>query len=332
MPQAAPWLSVLVPFHDVERYLEACVRSVLAQGEAGMEVVLLDDASTDGSAAIAEALRGDAPTVVRAIAHDRNRGISAARNSLLQAARGTYVWFVDSDDLLLPGSLRRLRDVVDAGSPDLVLCDFRYVRDDFGLKHRLRGERHAHTFDGPSLRVLHDRNVLVAGLLSKRQLHVWSKVAKREAWQRAAFPQGRYFEDVAVVPALLEGVRSWIHVPEPWVGYRQRAGSIMASQSPRKLLDLLRANRDLRAGLLALPGGLDERARFSLDYFCLRTFAWIARKSRASRDPELDAACRGELAAMFPRGVAGVLAACRRRGWLLRAWRLGDSLRRAGWR
>jgi hypothetical protein len=96
-------VSVVVPVFNRALLLGEAVRSCLSQGtaELAIEVVVVDDGSTDGSAAVAEAFGGD----VRCLRHPRNRGRNAARNCGLEASRGDWVKFLDSDDVLLPGSL-----------------------------------------------------------------------------------------------------------------------------------------------------------------------------------------------------------------------------------
>ena len=98
-----PWLSILIPVYDVERYLEECLASVLAQRLADVEVVVVDDASTERSPALLDEISRRSPHPIDRIRHERNQGVSAARNTLLDAATGTYCWFLDSDDALTPG-------------------------------------------------------------------------------------------------------------------------------------------------------------------------------------------------------------------------------------
>ena len=327
---ATPWLSVLVPFHNVERYIGECVESILSQADDGVEIVLLDDASPDGSLAIARALQQRAPQAIRIVSHAENRGLSTTRNGLLDAGRGRYFWFVDSDDTMLPGAIPQLKAVVERDAPDLVLCDFRLLRERFGLRHRLRGELHRPAFAGAGDARSTDRDGLVAGLLEGRQLHAWSKIASAEVWGQVRFPPGRLFEDMAVIPQLVAATRSWRHVRQPWIGYRQRGDSIMATMTPKKTRDVLASLRELHAGLIALPGGLSAQAAHAVDYFCLRTFASLARKV-PREDAALAQDCRDALHAVFLAGVDAELAGYRRRGWWLRALRIRRSLARRGW-
>ena len=329
----APWLSILVPVYNVAPYVRECVASIMGQWIDGVEVLLLDDASTDDSGALIQALGLQYPGRLRLLRHVRNRGVSAARNSLLAQARGRHAWFIDSDDLLCPGALPGLQRILRAHDPDLVLCDFKVLRARPGLKHWLRGEGHRHSFSGPPRRLLTDRDGVIAGLLAASQLHAWSKIARRQVWLHAPFPEDRYFEDIAVIPNLLHAAHSVYYQPTPWVAYRQRAGSIMQNFSVQKVRDLLVSLEQLHAGILEKSPSIAPAARFSLDQFCLKGVAASARRAcragEASR-PELLGMYRASLVRLFPQGVEPVLDGYRRRGWMLRAARIGKTLRQNG--
>ncbi|WP_395794433.1 glycosyltransferase family 2 protein [Aquimonas sp.] len=326
-----PWLSLLIPVYKVEPWLGACLESIRAQAAQGIEVVLLDDASPDGSGALARRLIQDLPQA-RVLVHPKNRGLSAARNSLLAEARGEYVWFLDSDDVLLPGSIQSLRHSIEQGSPDLVLCDFRVVRERTRTKHRLRGELHRGTFAGTPHQTRAVGPELLAGLLKVGQLHSWSKIARRVAWQGAPFPEGRYYEDIAVIAALVAQVGSYRYVPETWVGYRQREGSILASSDAAKLKDLLHNACTLRSGAQELQHVSSPAASFALDHFCLRTMLTSLRLAAPLRSsaPELDAEIRTAFSRLLPDAGAAVLQAYLRRGWWWRWLRARARLRRWG--
>ncbi|WP_158636532.1 glycosyltransferase family 2 protein [Luteimonas marina] len=321
-----PWLSILIPVYRAEKYLDACVASVLAQGQEGVEVLLLDDASPDGSAEIAAALCEAHPGRLRLLRHARNAGLSGARNTLLTHASGRYVWHLDADDVLLPGAIDGLRRIVDESSPDLVLCDFSVLRERSGLKHRIRGEGHCAGFDGGSNRVESDRSRLVAGLMRSRCLQAWAKVGRRRVWLEACFPTGRrLMQDVAVMPALVAATRTFLHVRKPWVGYRRHGESAWGcSPGALRLHDAVASLRDLKSGMSGIPG-LDAEAKFALDYYCLRSLARISgripknadRRQGDGRDVISDA-----FDDMFPAGPASTITACHSRGWHMRAWRL----------
>jgi hypothetical protein len=95
-----PWLSILVPVYNVRPYIEECLASIIGQivSVSGVELILLDDTSTDGSGDLCCQMAAGIDADVRVMRHDENRGISAARNSMLEEARGEYIWFIDADD------------------------------------------------------------------------------------------------------------------------------------------------------------------------------------------------------------------------------------------
>ena len=99
----APAVSVLVPVYGVERYIAACARSLFAQRDVEAEFLFVDDASPDGSIDRLHEVLAGFPAVaerVRILRHERNRGLGAARRTAIEAARGTYLLHVDSDDAL----------------------------------------------------------------------------------------------------------------------------------------------------------------------------------------------------------------------------------------
>ncbi len=333
MSNPTPWLSLLVPVYNVAAYLDECLDSIRRQILTGVEIVVLNDASTDDSAVILTRFQAHFGDALRVVTHDRNRGVAAARNRMLREANGRYLWFVDGDDVLCPGAVQTLAGIVETDAPDLVMCDFRLLRQHFGLKHRLRGELHRSTFVGPSRQLDADRSTLVAGLLFHGQLHCWSKIAKREIWQSVLFPEGRYFEDLAVMPQLIANVHSYRHVAQPWIAYRQREGSILADFSPDKLRHLALALRDLHAALIGSGEALNANAQFAVGHFCLKTHASMARRLASGKltdTADLAAVLRASVNEIFPHGPDAILRGYLRRGWLLRAQRARASLRRVG--
>lgn len=279
----APWLSILVPVYNVAGWIEACVQSVLAQPLERVEVILLDDASTDDSRALCERLCAAHAPTLRLLTHATNRGLSAARNTMFAAARGQYVWFVDGDDEMMPGAIAGLRDVILRHGPQLVLCDYRKLG------------RHEAGFSGPQRTLEHDRDALLRGLFGSRRMHVWTKIAQRVLWEAAPrFPEGSCYEDMATVPWLMLGVQSYCYVPEPWIAYRVRAGSITALAAHtrghfdmHKNEDVARALTGFAADARAALPGLSPRTLERIGQFCAKEFtkiAWRLIKHRLFRD------------------------------------------------
>src|SRR3954447_16249370 len=111
-----PRVSVVVPIYNVEDYLAECLESLAAQTFEDLEVIMVDDGSTDGSAAIAESFAARDPRfkLVRRV----NGGLSAARNTGIEAATGEFLAFVDSDDLVAPDAYEKLVGTLDKTGSD----------------------------------------------------------------------------------------------------------------------------------------------------------------------------------------------------------------------
>lgn len=326
-----PWLSILVPVYNVEPYLKECVDSILKQADAQLEVILLDDVSTDGSSRVISELELSWPGRLRVLRHETNRGLSAARNTMLDAAQGRYIWFVDSDDLVATGAIPALKRLIERDEPDLILCDFSVLRERPRLKHRLRGENHRRTFLGPSGQTMTDRSVLFRGVVEGVNLHAWSKIAKRDLWGKdLRFPVGHYFEDMVVVPRLTLRARSFHHVAQPWIQYRQRQGSILATMSMKKVQDMSRSLLGVRDEFAAADFRPTMAAQFALAYLAARNFIGSARFV-ARQHPDGGAPALGEFKRNFFQSITLEWRELRKayllRGWIWRWLRLRHWLR-----
>jgi glycosyltransferase involved in cell wall biosynthesis len=329
-----PWLSILIPMYNVRDFLSACIDSVMAQWEPGIEVVLLDDASTDDTLAVAQAACQRHTGRLQLVQHGHNRGISAARNTLLQHAQGTYVWFLDSDDWLMPGAVLSLHACVNRYHPDLVMCDYRQFREGGSLRRRLKDRLRVSTFTGPSRRVETDREKLMLHLIRAEQFHAWSKIARRESWAQAPFPEGRTIEDMAVIPALVAACDRWIHLPEAWVGYRIRANSLVRTRTASMQTDLVRAVFELHSAVMNWPGYQTRGAlhrtlnRFSLHYIGT-VAAWSHGQDKDHNTLPLDV--HAVLRELFPQGVGQALGQVQGWSWRHSVGRLRKRYARVGW-
>ena len=324
-----PWLSLLVPVYNVQPYLHECLASVVEQlgDDEGVQILVLDDRSTDDSWALMQQLAALWPGRLQLLRHERNGGLSAARNTMIDAAQGEYLWFLDSDDKLLPGAIDGLRAIVQAHAPDVVLCDFAVWREREQLKHRLRGERHRRSFSGPAQRLVQGGCALLAGLLTTGELHAWSKISRRALWggdgsDGLRFPVGRHFEDMATMPLMALRAQSFYYEPRPWVAYRQRAGSILASMSVPKALDQSAALLPLAQALKAAPCGADVAVQQALAQQAARNLVgamrFVCQPGAAERPSEVADTLRRDFLATSPLAPQALARAYLLGGWWLR--------------
>ncbi|MDR2127469.1 MAG: glycosyltransferase [Burkholderiaceae bacterium] len=353
--QPSFWLSVLVPVYNVEDWVAQCLDSIraallaLPPGQAaGVEVLLLNDASSDASWHIVQQMAAQWPPCghLALMAHPRNRGLSAARNTLLDAARGEYVWFLDSDDKLMPQAMAALhRHLHAAGAsgqkPDLLMCDFQIWRSRPRCKHRLRGELHRSSFAGAATAFSSDRRALMLGLLRRGQMHIWSKITRRALWgSDLRFAEGAYFEDMQLVPRLALHCQSFAYVPQVWVAYRQHGRSILSGMNLRKAQDLsaalLQARDQWQSGGATPPPPGEPEMAFAFSHLAARNFIGAMRyvcNARNGLDARAQQASGAQFwanwqnTALLPAGQ--LLRQYARRGQLWRAMRFGYWMRRA---
>lgn len=225
-------LTVVVPVHNVEAYLEQCLASLLDHDPpAGLdlEVVAVDDASPDGSGAILDAWAQRHPRL-RVLHLEHNVGLGPARNAGLSHARGDYVLFLDSDDWLATGALPAIADAL-ATWPELLIVDYQRVWGEGTPDRRVvRNATHGilEGLEGRAFVVRDHPEVL-------QTLHVaWNKVCRRELLDREGltFPPG-YYEDTAWTHQVWFTARSVRTLGQVVVCYRQRPESILGSCSPR---------------------------------------------------------------------------------------------------
>ena len=230
-------ISVVVPIYDVEDYLEECLRSIAGQTHDDLEVVMVDDGSTDSSPEIAERFARHDPrfTLVR----QANGGLGAARNAGIEAASGEYLAFADSDDVLPRDAYGRLLAALERTGSDFATGNVQRLTSE----GRTQAAFLARTFARTRPRT-HVRRF--APLLSDRT--AWNKLWRRSFWDahQLRFPEGRLHEDIPVVVPAHFLARSVDVVAAPVYHYRVReAGAPSITQ--RRLE--LRALRDRLAAI-----------------------------------------------------------------------------------
>lgn len=141
MPCEKPTVSIIVPVYNVEKYLPACIDSILAQTFRDFELILVDDGSPDSCPALCDAA-AEKDGRIRVI-HQTNGGVSSARNFGLERAEGEYIGFVDADDSVAPVYLEWLYEALDACSAPIAMCAYRYVQEGRKPETRSQPERPA---------------------------------------------------------------------------------------------------------------------------------------------------------------------------------------------
>jgi len=221
-------LSLIIPVFRVEKYLAACLDSVLAQRRADVEIVAVDDASDDGSSAILASYAQRHPEIT-VVTLDRNSGLGAARNAGIAHASGRYVWCVDSDDWLPDGSLDAVADRLAHTDPDILITGYSRVHPDG------RAEEHPVTGIAPGRQLPEVfRFADEPGLLDVLWI-ACNKVIKRDRLIDTGITfQSGWYEDVSFVIPLLVAMDRIAVLDRDCYAYRQHDdGAITRTVSDR---------------------------------------------------------------------------------------------------
>ena len=221
-------VSVVIPVYNVKPYLERCVKSVLCQTFKDMEIILVDDGSTDGSGEMSDQF-AHADSRIRVI-HQKNQGLSGARNTGLRAANGEYVIFIDSDDewLLANGIETMLSESI----PGCDLIIFKRV-DIWKENHR----KDAEDYDIGAISRLSNASAVFAYLVAAQQFHMSAcfLMSRRQMLMEHEifFPVGLVDEDVSWSLRLWQFAHTVSFHNLPFYGYYHRSASITTTTSIR---------------------------------------------------------------------------------------------------
>ena len=269
--------SVIVPVYNVAEYLSACVDSLLSQRCDDWELILVDDGSTDGICPVlCDELAAAHPELIRTI-HQENGGLGAARNTGLEAAKGDYLLFVDSDDTLEPQTLERLNEEVEKTHADMYVFHYRYITDN----GEQPGEARQSAVTGEPV-----------SLETEPALLLDSPSACFRLWKRELFADGSirfpgrvWYEDLCTTPKALLRAKSIVQIPDSFYRYLLRPGSIMRNDQLRRNLEILNALETVR--VYYEQAGALERFRPWLCYLAVDSVLGAARRV-LTVDPKAD--------------------------------------------
>ena len=224
-----PLLSVVVPAYDVADYLPACLDSLLAQTWSPVEVVVVDDGSTDATGAVADAYAAAHPDRVRVL-HTENRGLGAARNAGVAIASGALLAFADSDDVVPPDAYEVMHRQLRRGC-DLVTGSIVRWFPDSGELEEPRWMRRLH----PRRLAVVDQHPEILG-----DVFAWNKLFTRSFWDGAglSWPEGVRYEDQPTTTRAFLAARRFGVVPEVVYHWRIRTDGSSITQQRSSLDDL----------------------------------------------------------------------------------------------
>lgn len=258
--KGAPLISVIVPIYNTMEYLPRCVRSIRGQTYRNLEIILVDDGSTDNSGALAEKYALEDKRVK--VFHKENGGSSSARNLGISKAQGDYIGFVDSDDYIEPGMYERL--LLTALEEGLLMVQT--SRDEIDEQ----GKRLPDVCVPPDKRMLWECEQFMRELLLHRgDCSFCTKLIHASLLKEERFPQGELNEDFYLLVRLLPGIPAVAILPEQDYHVFYRYGSNTRTRNeeefPQVFTDIVRnADRVYEIVKKDYPALLPEALRFGL--------------------------------------------------------------------
>lgn len=212
-------VSVIVPVYQVEKYLPKCVESILKQTYRNLEIILVDDGSPDGCPAICDTYAARDPRIK--VIHKPNGGLSAARNSGLEAASGDWIAFVDSDDCVEPTYIETLLNLALKHRCQLAQVGMTKVDESYRTLSPVVKECTESVVRYPQLMEIYYKRGIISTC-------VWDKLFDKRLFDTARFPVGQTMEDAHILMDILPLVTTGIAVSQSTqYYYLMRPGSIL---------------------------------------------------------------------------------------------------------
>ncbi len=214
-------ISIIVPVFNTSAYLEKCIISLINQSYQDLEIILVNDGSTDNSGVICNKYAQIDSRII--VLYEENAGLSAARNLGLANATGSYIAFVDSDDYCDTNMFSEMINEAIKNNVDIVIAGSYYVKEN-------KLQEHEYFPDNQLLDIETIRHLILTDSIGSQ---AWSKLFKKELWKDITFPVGRIYEDIATIFKCFYNTNNpCAYICKPLYFYVLRNDSLSFKKSP----------------------------------------------------------------------------------------------------
>jgi len=229
-------ITVVVPVYNVKNFLEKCVDSIIDQTYKNIEILLIDDGSSDGSESICDEYAIN-DSRVRSF-HKQNGGLADARNYGIDRAQGKYITFVDSDDWIDQDFLELLYNSINDKNAEISVCDFRFCYDGQSIPDRNWINSTSEVLDTESA-----LNTMIYA--NKFASHATNKMYLSSLFKDIRFPKGKYYEDLFTIYKIVARAHKVVYINAPKYNYCIRMNSISTSTFSLHHMDYIEASQNI---------------------------------------------------------------------------------------
>ena len=249
-------ISIVIPVYKVEKYLEKCIESVLKQTYTNLQIILVDDGSTDNCGKICDEYAKKDSRIE--VIHKANGGLSDARNVGISKAKGRYIGFVDSDDYIKENMYEILLNLIKKYDADVSICNLYDVIDgNEYIRNKENGIREYSRLDILK-EVLLDKNI---------QSYAWNKLYKKELFDEVKYPIGKKYEDIGTTFYIFEKCNKIVVTSEPEYYYLKRSDSLVNNVTESTVFDYMEL---ILQRYLYINDNIKELKQYN-DYYLVRT-------------------------------------------------------------
>lgn len=227
-----PCISIIVPVYNVENYIDLCVNSLLKQTYTNIEIILVDDGSTDSSGDKCD-LFAQIDNRIKVV-HKTNGGLSDARNVGTGYAKGEFITYVDSDDWISDNMIKMLYDKISSYGADVAICSYIEAENEFSTL---------------SSKNINRKTIIYSGSDALKEMlyqtsfgnSAWGKLYRTDIMRKFPFPKGKLYEDLFTTYKVLYEANKVVYCSERLYYYRVNPNSIMHSDFNLRMFDIVDA-------------------------------------------------------------------------------------------
>lgn len=261
-------ISIIVPVFNIERYVSKCLDTIRKQTYTDIEVIVVDDGSTDSSGTICDTIAEADNRIV--VFHIKHEGLSSARNYGIDKASGKYLVFVDGDDQVDISLIMHLHSLIKEEKAQIGICDLTHSYDDSAIVYKEEYRRRLYSSSEAIAEMLYQKSFLVSSC---------AKIYLADFFRDIKFPEGLIFEDAAVMCRIFEKAERIAHSDARLYAYIHRVGAITTNSFSDKDFDIITISKSIVDHYRTADARIRKAAYTYFINSCIRIYLNAPRKT-----------------------------------------------------